>query len=146
MSYLHEWHMQQHNFLGPPSPGALGRGQRSNIIKSQFLSQFQTFLTWITCYIKRLIRKLAFRQHKKTNNIHYWNKYKTLRNKVITELRKSKQSYQDNLDQLFSGECNSKTLWKTSKQILKLGRVSASIPTLHHNGIYAESDHEKANL
>ena len=104
---------------------------------------------WITCYIKRIIqkRKLAFRQHKKTNNIHYWNKYKTLRNKVITELRKSKQSYHDNLDQLlYSGECNSKTFWKTSKQILKLGRVSASIPTLHHNGIYAESDHEKANL
>ena len=104
---------------------------------------------WITCYIKRIIqkRKLAFRQHKKTNNIHYWNKYKTLRNKVITKLRESKQSYHDNLDQLlYSGECNSKTFWKTSKQILKLGRVSASIPTLHHNGIYAESDHEKANL
>ena len=101
---------------------------------------------WITCYIKRLIRKrkLAFRQHKKTNNIHYWNKYKTLRNKVITELRKSKQSFHDSLDQLLSsGECNSKTFWKTSKQILKLGRVSASIPTLHHNGIYAESDHKK---
>ena len=44
------------------------------------------------------------------------------------------------------GECNSKTFWKISKQILKLGRVSASIPTLHHNGTCAESDHEKANL
>ena len=98
---------------------------------------------------KKLIRKpkLAIRQHKKTNNIHYWNKYKTLRNKVITELRKSKQSYHDNLDQLLSsGKCNSKTFRKTSQQILKLGRVSASIPTLHHNGIYAESDHEMANL
>ena len=36
--YLHEWHMQQHNFLGPPPPGALGRGQRSNIIKSHLLN------------------------------------------------------------------------------------------------------------
>ena len=62
-------------------------------------------------------------------------------------MRKSKQSYHDNLDQhLSSGDCNSKTFWKTSKQILKLGRVSASIPTLHNKGIYAESDHEKANL
>ena len=34
-SYLHVWHMQQHNFLDPPPPGALGRGQRSNIIKSR---------------------------------------------------------------------------------------------------------------
>ena len=44
VSYLHEWYMQQHNFLGLPPPGALGRGQRSNIIKSQLLSQFQIFL------------------------------------------------------------------------------------------------------
>ena len=36
--------------------------------------------------------------------------------------------------------------WKTSKQILKLGRVSAKIPALHHNGIYTESHHKKANL
>ena len=36
--------------------------------------------------------------------------------------------------------------WKTSKQILKLGRVSAIIPTFHHNGIYTESDLEKAKL
>ena len=27
-SYLHEWHMQQHSFLGPPSPGALGEGPK----------------------------------------------------------------------------------------------------------------------
>ena len=28
MSYLHEWHMQPHNFWGPCPPGALGRGQK----------------------------------------------------------------------------------------------------------------------
>ena len=28
VSDLHERHMQQHNFLDPPSPGAFGRGQR----------------------------------------------------------------------------------------------------------------------
>ena len=39
-----------------------------------------------------------------------------------------------------------KTFWKTSKQILKLGWVSASILTLHHNVIYTESDLEKANF
>ena len=32
VSYLHEWHMQPHNFLGPHPPGALGRGQKVNII------------------------------------------------------------------------------------------------------------------
>ena len=44
VSYLHEWHMQRHKFLGPRLlGGALGRGQRSNIIKSQLQSQFQRF-------------------------------------------------------------------------------------------------------
>ena len=28
VSYLHEWHMQRHHFLGPLPPGALGRGQK----------------------------------------------------------------------------------------------------------------------
>ena len=28
VSYLHEWHIQRHHFLGSPPPGALGRGQK----------------------------------------------------------------------------------------------------------------------
>ena len=54
VSYLHEWHMQQHNFLGPLPPGALGRGQRSNIIKSQLLSQFQFFLNQALCVFSQM--------------------------------------------------------------------------------------------
>ena len=53
-SYLHECHMQQHNILGPPTPGALGRGQRSNIIKSQLLSQFQIFLNQPLCVFSQM--------------------------------------------------------------------------------------------
>ena len=30
--YLHEWHMHRHNFLGPPPPRALGRGQKFNFL------------------------------------------------------------------------------------------------------------------
>ena len=44
VSYLHEWHMQQHNFLGPHLLGPWGGAKRSNIIKSQFQSQFHRFL------------------------------------------------------------------------------------------------------
>ena len=75
MRYLHEWYMQQHNFLGLPPPGALGRGQRSNTIKSQFLSkkgckvqesiqssttpdqgsQLQTFLNQTLCVFSQMI-------------------------------------------------------------------------------------------
>ena len=44
VSYLREWHMQLHNFLGPRLLGPLGGAKRSNIIKSQLQSQFQRFL------------------------------------------------------------------------------------------------------
>ena len=82
-----------------------------NLIPNKIITFRPNDPPWITCYIKRLIRKrkLAFRQHKKTNNILYCNKnYKSLRNKVISELRKSKQTCLDNLDKLLSsGDCNS---------------------------------------
>ena len=44
VSYLHEWHMQWHHFLGPCLLGPWGGAKRSNIIKSQLQSQFQRFL------------------------------------------------------------------------------------------------------
>ena len=37
VSYLHEWHMQRHNFLGPRLLGPWGGTKRSNIIKSQLV-------------------------------------------------------------------------------------------------------------
>ena len=47
VSYLNEWDLQRHNFLGSPHPGALGRAKGSNIIKFQLQSQFQIFLNQI---------------------------------------------------------------------------------------------------
>ena len=44
VSYSHEWHMQRHHFLGPRPLGPWGGAKRSNIIKSELLSQFQRFL------------------------------------------------------------------------------------------------------
>ena len=44
VSYLHEWHMQRYNFLGPRLLGPWGGAKKSNIIKSQLQSQFQRFL------------------------------------------------------------------------------------------------------
>ena len=41
VSNLHQWHMQQHNFIGPHPLGPWGGAKRSNIIKSQSQSQFQ---------------------------------------------------------------------------------------------------------
>ena len=44
VSYLHEWHIQRHHFLGPRPLGPWGGAKRSNIIKSELQSQFQRFL------------------------------------------------------------------------------------------------------
>ena len=44
VSYLHEWHMQSHNFFGHGPLGPWGGAKSSNIIKSQLQSQFQRFL------------------------------------------------------------------------------------------------------
>ena len=87
---------------------------------------------WITCHIKNLIRKRkrTYRQFKKTNNMHFWTKYKQLRNKANNAVRKSKKDYFDKLDNLLCSEnSNSKLFWKTSKQLLNLGQSSNNIPT-----------------
>ena len=47
--YLYVWHMQTHNILGPRPLGPWGGAKRSNIIKSQLLSQFQRFLNQTLC-------------------------------------------------------------------------------------------------
>ena len=43
VSYLHEWHMHRHDFLGPRLLGPWGGAKMSNIIKSQLQSQFKDF-------------------------------------------------------------------------------------------------------
>ena len=44
VSYLHEWHMHRHHFFGPRPLGPWGGAKRSNIIESEFQSQFQRYL------------------------------------------------------------------------------------------------------
>ena len=54
VSYLHQWHMQQHNFFGPHPLGPWGGAKRSNIIKSQSQSQFPRFLTQTLCVFSQM--------------------------------------------------------------------------------------------
>lgn len=62
-------------------------------------------------------------------------------------IRKSKQAYFDKLDFLLSNELtNTKMFWKTSKQVLKLGKTSSYLPTLVMDNEYAESDVQKATM
>ena len=104
---------------------------------------------WITCHIKSLIRKRrrVYNKFKKTNNLYFWNQFKVVRNNVIDLIRKSKQNYFDKLENIFSNEnLNSKLFWKTSKQLLGLGKTSKNIPTLSLNDEYAETDYQKATM
>ena len=103
----------------------------------------------IKCHIKNLIRKRKriFRKFKRTSNILFRVRYKVIRNKVVSEIRRSEKEYCDNLDQLLSNNTtNSKLFWKTTKQILKLGKSSTNIPTLVMNSEFAEDNLQKANM
>ena len=54
VSYLHQWHMQRHNFLGPHLLGPCGGAKKSNIIISQIQSQFQRFLKQTLCVFSHM--------------------------------------------------------------------------------------------
>ena len=54
VSYLHEWHMQRHHFLGPRPLGPWGGAKRSNFIKSELHSQFQRFLNQTLCIFSHM--------------------------------------------------------------------------------------------
>ena len=104
---------------------------------------------WITCHIKSLIRKRRriYNKFKKTNTIYFWNQFKVLRNKITNLIRKSKQDYFDKLESMFTNDnLNAKLFWKTSKQLLGLGKTTSNIPTLSLNNEYAETDLQKANM
>lgn len=79
--------------------------------------------------------------------MHHWNRFKTLRNKVINLIRTSKTEYYDKLETTINTEKpNSKLFWKTSKQILKINNSTHSTPTLIYNNETAETDIEKATM
>ena len=104
---------------------------------------------WITSYINTQIRRRRRKYNKfmKTKSLHIWNQFKTLRNRVIELIRRSKQDYFDKFENtLTDAGPNSKVFWKTSKQLLKLQKTSQSIPTLTLNNEYTETDLQKVDM
>ena len=47
---------------------------------------------------------------------------------------------------LTSENPNSKLFWKTSKQLLKIGKISQNVPTLKLNDEFAETDLQQAEM
>ena len=73
--------------------------------------------------------------------------YKTFRNGIVSEIRKSKNDYFEKLDRILSaGKAISKLFRKTTKQVLNLNKTSSDIPTLIMNNEYAEDNAHKAKL
>ena len=62
-------------------------------IPNRYVTIRPTEHPWITCHIKKLIRKRKrnFRKFKRTTNLLHLEHYKTLRNKVVSEIRKPKK-------------------------------------------------------
>ena len=80
-------------------------------------------------------------------NLLFRDRYKILRNRIVTEIRKSKKDYFDKLDGLLSTETtNSKLFWKTAKQVLNIGKSAFNIPTLIMHNEHAEDSSHKANI
>ena len=75
-----------------------------------------------------------------------WNKFKKLRNKVITQIRLSKQQYLDQLsNKLKTKPLSSKDWWSTLKTFISLSSKT-SVPTLEKDGRVYNDDTDKANL
>ncbi|MCG8078294.1 MAG: hypothetical protein JAY75_18895, partial [Candidatus Thiodiazotropha taylori] len=103
---------------------------------------------WITSTIKRYIRKRkrAYRKAKRTNLTSDWSNFKKLRNKVVSMIRKSKQTLNDNLsNKLKSGNLSSKQWWTILKSFIS-PKANATIPPLEKDGTVYTDDLDKANI
>ena len=103
---------------------------------------------WLTTSLKRLIRKRkrAYKKAKRTNSERHWSKFKTLRNKVTTQIRISKDQFYDKIaGKLKSETLSSKDWWATLKTFISPNSNSA-IPPLETNGIICTDELEKANI
>ena len=103
---------------------------------------------WIYSKIKRYIRKRkrAYKRAKRTNVANDWIKFKTLRNKTISEIRSSKKSFYDTIAaKLSSPTLSPKDWWTTLKSFISPNSTT-SVPPLSLNRIIYTDETDKANI
>ncbi|MEW8191406.1 MAG: reverse transcriptase family protein [Candidatus Thiodiazotropha endolucinida] len=103
---------------------------------------------WINLTIKRHIRKRkrAYRKAKRTNSELDWKKFKSLRNKVVHNIRESKKSFYDKIAaKLTSETLSSKDWWSTLKTFIA-PNYKTSIPPLEFNDDTYIEENDKANV
>ena len=95
---------------------------------------------WLNVALVKRIRKrnYYYRRSQHLNSEYYWRRYKSLRNKLVVDLKAAKSAYLKSICQ--SPETNS-----TWKFIKTLSKVSTCIPTLTLDGRLCPSDREKAD-
>ena len=103
---------------------------------------------WINSTIKRNIRKRkrAYKKVKRTNSESDWKKFKSLRNKVVQNIRDSKKSFYDKIAaKLTSETLSSKDWWSTPKSFISPNYKTAIPPLEVNDDIYTEET-DKANI
>ena len=103
---------------------------------------------WITSTLKRFIRKRkrAYRKAKKTNLESNWKKFRKLRNRTITMIRDSKQSFYDKIaDKLKCETLSSKDWWSTLKTVIAPNSKSIIPPLTYNDHIYSD-ERDRANI
>ncbi|MCG8113231.1 MAG: reverse transcriptase domain-containing protein, partial [Candidatus Thiodiazotropha taylori] len=101
---------------------------------------------WLSNDIKKLIRKKKrfYDKYKRTNNMHDFENYKHIRNKLTNEIRKSKTDDIRKLaKKLENTNLSPKDWWKTLKQIIKTEQTS-TIPPLKRGSTICSTECEKA--
>ena len=104
--------------------------------------------SWLTTHIKKTIRKRKriFDKFKRTNSDNDINKYKSYRNKVTNEIRKSKTLQIEKLSDKLRNKTNGPKDWcKTLKIFIKPLQTSSIPPLIVDGHIYSDSA-DKANL
>lgn len=103
---------------------------------------------WLTNVIRKLMRKRKryYDKFKQTKLSVDFNKYKQVRNLVISEVRKSKRLQTDKLaDNLKNQSYGQNSWWKTLKNFIKPSQ-NASIPPLQLNDQVFSDDQDKADI
>ena len=92
---------------------------------------------------KKRLHKIAKHRNRDTD----WVKFRQLRNRVTTSVRKAKYDYYCKLDEKLNTINNSKMWWKlVNKYLKKEGRNDKSFPPLHHNDTVYDDVYDKANI
>lgn len=120
----------------------------SNTIPNKIVTIRPNDLPHINNNIRKLIktRRKLHSIAKRVNTVEAWTNFKNARNKVTTEVRKSKSKHKDKLlEKLNTENCTSKDWYKTAKQMTK-NKLGNQIPLLSINNTEASTNEQKANM